>query len=85
MRLEAAGIAATEAAARAREKALDPTLPAPDIEAARHESESARFNCDRMKAAVAQSSDQAVVEVVTAFLSRDALGSPRQICRGFLF
>jgi chromosome segregation ATPase len=51
---EAASIAAAEAAQRARDRSLDPTLPAVDMEAARRESEDARFNADRMRAAVAK-------------------------------
>ena len=47
----AAAVAAGEAAARAREHALDPTISICDVEAARRAAVDAAFNRDRMTAA----------------------------------
>jgi hypothetical protein len=49
---EAATVCAGEAAQKARQRALDPKLCAPDVAIARHEMEDAAFRRDRMQAAV---------------------------------
>jgi hypothetical protein len=50
--VEAAAIAAGEAADRARSRALDPALSAPDVASARREMDDAAFRRDRMQVAV---------------------------------
>jgi hypothetical protein len=49
---EAAAIATGEAAERARSRALDPMLSAPDVATARREMDDAAFRRDRLQAAV---------------------------------
>ena len=48
---EAAAIAAGDTAARARSRALDPALSAPDVAAARREMDDAAFRRDRLQVA----------------------------------
>jgi hypothetical protein len=50
--VEAAAIAVGEMADRARSRALDPALSAPDVAAARREMEDAAFRRDRLQVAV---------------------------------
>jgi hypothetical protein len=50
--VEAAAIAVGEMAERARSRALDPVLSAPDVAAARREMDDAEFRRDRMQVAV---------------------------------
>ena len=55
---EAAAIATGEAAEQARTRALDPTLCANDVAAARHQMEDARFRRERLETAVVRLRDR---------------------------